>query len=171
MRDNEKRFPEAYLPAGYFDENESRFVTLIGDLLALKVDLRFFYYPPIDDEYLFACEVQVTYGHSDRLETEFRMTPTKRFRSREQTQELLQGSWKKSHPTSVHWLKSMHQPSPMIGANHLLTGVRLVVGFDPRDGFKVTSEEPAAQLRIDEVLNKHYVWGVPSFGDVRFLTI
>ena len=171
LKEKENRYPKAYLPAGYFDESETRFVSLIGDLLGLRVDFRFHYYPRIEHDYLFACEVQVTHNSSDPMEVEFRMTPAKRFRSREQTEALIQGSWKKSHPTSVHWIKKMFEPAPMVGANHLMTGVRLVVGFNPKDGFKVITEDPSVQLRLDEILNKHHVWGVPSFGEVRFITI
>jgi hypothetical protein len=171
LKENEKKYPKAYLPAGYFDENETRFVTLIGDLLQQKVDFRFHYYPRIEHDYLFACEVQVTHTSTNPSEVEFRMSPAKRFRSREQTEALVQGTWKKTHPTSVHWIKKMYEPASMVGANHMMTGVRNVVGFNPKDGFKVISEDPSVQQRLNEVLNRHQVWGVPTFGEVRFITI
>jgi hypothetical protein len=170
MNNEEKRTPKAYLPAGFFSEEDSRLLDLMSDVLSLRVDFRFVYYSWMGDNYWQACEVVVTHKPVAPAEVDFRMTPAKRFRSQEQTFPLTSSNWKKTHPTSVHWIRTMFEPAPSAGANHLLTGVRLAVGLRPSSGFKFTSDNVWAQKRIDEVMGNHRVWGVPTYGEIRFLT-
>jgi hypothetical protein len=164
-------FPKAYLPAGRFDHEEIRFVDLVSDLLSLKLDFSIWHFIRLDDNYVTRCQVDVSYSDDVAGEVRFRITPHKRFRSIEQTESLVETSWAKSHSTSVSWTRSMYDPSASIGANHLVAGVRSLVGFDPNSGFKVRAKDVFSQPKIDQVLNAHNVWGVPAFGDLRFLTI
>jgi len=163
------KIPKAYLPASSFNESETRYVDLISDLIAIRANFTYRTYRWINDEFEFNCEARILHFYHQARQVEFKIAPAKGLRRLENTESLVKSNWKKENPTSVFWTKLMIAPASSAAANHLLSGMRLLSGFESNSGFKIVAEDSEAQKHVDAIMAKHYAWGMPTTGDLRFL--
>lgn len=79
-------------------------------------------------------------------------------------------SFKRRHPTSTIWSKSMAGlPNGQTAANHMLSGLVHLVELKPNVGFRVTCETNQCQATLDRILAKSGAWNIEDNSDVWFL--
>jgi hypothetical protein len=163
------KIPKAYLPASSFNESETRYVDLIADLIAIQANFTYRTYRWTHDEFKFNCEARISHFYHQARQVEFKIAQAKGLRRLENTEGLVNLNWKKDNPKSVFWTRLMIAPVPSAAANHLLSGIRLLSGFESNSGFKIAAEDSSAQKHVDAVMAKHNVWGMRTTGDLWFL--
>ena len=165
--------PIAWLPAEQFAlEAEQRYLDLFSDLLRIKADFKSTFYRWNEklNNYELSVSAKLTWhsGHTPAAVIE--LQPSKRYQSMANVKALEERGYKRGHPTSVKWTRTMlGKPSPEMVANHLFAGVKHLVDFKTNMGFDVSAESNQAQRMLDEITGKHRVWGVPVYPDIWFL--
>lgn len=169
-----EEMPVAWLPAEVFkSEAEQRYLDLFADLLRIKADFSStFYRWNESDEYELSTVAKLTWHSGPAPAAVIEIQPTKRYQSMADVKALEERGYKRGHPTSSRWTRTMlGHPSPETVANHLFAGIKHLVDFKTNMGFSISSETNQAQKMLDEISSKHKVWSVPVYPGILFLNV
>jgi hypothetical protein len=166
-----KDTPKAWLPAESFtDEARQRYIACFADLVATQAAFTVQFYRWTGEDYVTAASARITQTFGASSATEIELQASKRYQGVAKVPELEARSYKRAHPTSAIWTKTMRgKPTPSMVSNHLFAGVLHLVDFKTDMGFVVRSESNQAQDLLNKVLAKHNVWGMRTTGDLWFL--
>lgn len=153
------RVPIAWLPADSFtDDAENEYLSLFTDLIATGASFRAKMYSQIDGDFELSVEVAILRTYGTNAGVQIILQATKRFQKLANVEELEARSYKRGHPTSTKWTRTMAgTPAANMVSNHLFSGIKHLVGFKTNMWFQVTTETNQAQAILDTVMQKHHV--------------
>jgi hypothetical protein len=162
---NTNRIPIAWLPADTFSEtSENKFLDLFTDLISTGPSFKVKLYTLNEDRYELAVEVSIVRSSAA---VEISLQASKRLQNKANVAELERRSYKRNHPTSTKWTRTMAgTPAAHMVSNHLFSGIKHLIGFDTGMWFSVSAESNQGQKILDDVLSKNTSLQIAAHGGV-----
>lgn len=149
--------PKAWLPVEVFDTDAS---LAIQGMLTQAVDtgtsFNCRFYKLTDNTYELAAEASIIRSSGHNKGVEITLHASKRFQRLANDLELESRTFKRNHPTSAKWTKTMlGTPVSRMVANHALSGVKHLIGLEATTAFSISSPINQVQKSLNLITNQN----------------
>jgi hypothetical protein len=133
--------PKAWLPADTFDTDSSLAIErVLTEVVDTGTSFICKFYKLVENKYELAAEATIIRSTGHNKGVEISLHATKRFQKFANENELEARAFKRSHPTSAKWVKTMlGTPVSHMVANHALSGVMHLIGLESSTAFSFSS--------------------------------